>query len=491
MPDSMSVMDGREPLQEAGGDDGRGTGWRRREVGGYRCRRLRRGWAEHAGHVREVEHGEEDAHAFDDGGPELGVQLEPVVLVPALDGGDALRVLARRPGVFFDAGRDAERGESVEQFLVVGSAEAAAGGRFPFAVRERVRVRAKAGRRNENAGRWWRPVERAGLFDLLADALGVDGAVVEVAEGHPLVGERPVEFDEPADQVGVRLLPEGFLALAEELVEQGGDGVGERVAVHGGRQRVPLPAPAEGEFDVIVAPSGVFEVGADVVAEVALDFEDESGGPLLRVRGLPREELLGEGAHTGGGLSGPDGAEDGDPGIQAPLGKGEPGGPPDLAWLAGMVAFSDHERGRVVVRRVGPARQGSAAEAAVPAAGAEPEAIGTGDDHDAHEGHDGRHQEMPGADERVEAGVFEPDEVEDGNVAGRGEGARCDGPREREDREQEGGDQPPAEQAVGRFGCAREAVYREVGPRPAARRREAAWRTMTQPRERVTQAGAR
>ena len=37
------------------------------------------------------------------------------------------------------------------------------------------------------------------------------------------------------------------------LVEQRRDGVGERVAVHGGRQGVPLIATAEGEFDVVAS----------------------------------------------------------------------------------------------------------------------------------------------------------------------------------------------------------------------------------------------
>ena len=54
-------------------------------------------------------------------------------------------------------------------------------------------------------------------------------------------------------------------------------------------------------------------------------------------------------------------------------------------------------------------------------------------------------------DHRVEAGVFEGDEVEEGHVAGRGEGAPCKRPRECEEREKDGGDEPPAEQAVGRF----------------------------------------
>ena len=369
----------------------------------------------------------------------------------------------RRPVVVLDGGRDAEGVQGVEQVFVVGCAGAVVAGGLPLVIVEAIRVESdRATAYQDVRGRRWSR-ERVGLFDLLADAFGVDGAVVEVAEGHPLVGERTVEFDEPADEVGVRLLPEGFLALAEELVEEGGDGVGKRVAVHGGRQGVPLPAAAEGEFGVVVLPAGVFEVRPDVVAEVSLDFEDESGGPLLRVRGLPREQLLGEGAHAGGGLAGPDGAEDGDPGIQAPLGEREPGGPPDLARLGGMVDFPDHERGRIVVRRRGPARQGPAAKATVPPAGAEPEAVGAGENHDSDEGHDGRHHEVPGADDRVEAGVFELYEVEKGNVTGRGEGTRCDGPRERDEREKDGDDDPPAEKAVGGFGGVGEVVHGKGG----------------------------
>ena len=247
------------------------------------------GGAEDAGHVREVEHGQEDADAFDDGRPELGVELEPVVAVPAFDGGDALGVLARRPAVVLDGGRDAEGREGVEEFPVEGGPDAFAARGLPFVVGEGVRVRPEVAGRDEDGGAGRRAGERVRLLDLLVDAVGVDGAVVEVAEGHPLVGERAVEFDQPADEVGVRLLPEGLLALAEELVEQRRDGVGERVAVQGGGKGVPLPAAAEGEFGVVVAPAGVFEHGADVVAEVALDFEHEGGGPLLRVRGLPRE----------------------------------------------------------------------------------------------------------------------------------------------------------------------------------------------------------
>lgn len=138
-----------------------------------------------------------------------------------------------------------------------------------------------------------------------------------------------------------------------------------------------------------------------------------------------------------------------------------------------MVNFPGHERGRVVVRGRGPARQGRAAKAAVPPAGVEPVAMGAGEDQDAAEGHDRRHQEVPGTDDVVGGGVFEPDEVEKGHVTGRGGGTRCDGPPEREGREREGDDDPLAEQPVGRFGDAGKLVHKTgAAARPAARRRD-------------------
>ena len=116
-----------------------------------------------------------------------------------------------RPAVF-DAGGDAEGSELVEQLFVVGCAGAVVAGGFPLVIVEAIRMESDSASRNQDPGDRRRPGERVRLFDLLADAAGVDGAVVEVAEGHPLVGEPPVEFDQPADEVGVRLLPEGLLA---------------------------------------------------------------------------------------------------------------------------------------------------------------------------------------------------------------------------------------------------------------------------------------
>ena len=57
--------------------------------------------------------------------------------------------------------------------------------------------------------------QRLGLFDLGGEKVGADGAAVNILQGDPAAGEDPVEFDDPAHQVGIGLLPERFLALAE------------------------------------------------------------------------------------------------------------------------------------------------------------------------------------------------------------------------------------------------------------------------------------
>ena len=68
----------------------------------------------------------------------------------------------------------------------------------------------------------------------------VNGAVVHVAQRHPSAGQHPVQLDDPADQIRVGLLPERFVALAEALIQEGRDRVGERVRIEpGGIERVP------------------------------------------------------------------------------------------------------------------------------------------------------------------------------------------------------------------------------------------------------------
>ena len=54
-----------------------------------------------------------------------------------------------------------------------------------------------------------------GLLNLGREQFLVDGAVVDLLQSDPLAGEYAVELDDPAEQIGVGLLPERLLALAE------------------------------------------------------------------------------------------------------------------------------------------------------------------------------------------------------------------------------------------------------------------------------------
>ena len=60
------------------------------------------------------------------------------------------------------------------------------------------------------------------------------------------------------------------------------------------------------------------------MAEVSLDFQDQAGRPALGIARLPGQDLLGERVHTGRGLAGTHGPENGHSGVQSPLRDNEP-----------------------------------------------------------------------------------------------------------------------------------------------------------------------
>ena len=70
---------------------------------------------------------------------------------------------------------------------------------------------------------------------------------------------------DPADEVRIGLLPEGFPALPEELVDECRDAVGERVGVEERVvEGVPLPGAAKPDLEVVVPEPGVAQDAADV-----------------------------------------------------------------------------------------------------------------------------------------------------------------------------------------------------------------------------------
>ena len=86
------------------------------------------------------------------------------------------------------------------------------------------------------------------------------------------------------------------------------------------------------------------------MAKIALDFKDERGGAALGIRRLPAQELARERVHTGGGLAGPDGAENRHAGIEAALGDRQPLGGRALGEFDRVMHFADDD-GRAVRRR--------------------------------------------------------------------------------------------------------------------------------------------
>ena len=85
--------------------------------------------------------------------------------------------------------------------------------------------------------------------------------------------DAPVQFDDPAHEIRIGLLPERFSALAEELVDEGCDAVGERVGVEQRIvERVPLQRAVEPDLEVVAAAPGVVEDAANAVAEAGISL---------------------------------------------------------------------------------------------------------------------------------------------------------------------------------------------------------------------------
>ena len=342
--------------------------------------------------------------------------------IPPLDGLDLLTELAPRSApALLRRVCDLEFLEPVPECGVeLASRLVRAGHRLPAPFPEGFLVSGEILGRDDGPHRAEPVGQLAGLADLPAEQFRIHRAAVDVLQRDPAPRQEPVQFDDPAHEIRIGLLPERFSALAEELVDEGGDAVGERVGVEQRIvERVPLQRAVEPDLEVVAAAPGVVEDAAHAVAEVALDLEHKGTGPAPGPVGLPREELLGERVHAGGGLAGADGADDEHAGVEPRLGNDEPGGPLALARNDGMVELADHERGRVVLGRGGPG--GEPAPAAAPCGRLKPhppdrEAHAPGKDDD-----DGRDRVVPDADHGVKARIVVGDEVQNRVAAHAGE----------------------------------------------------------------------
>src|SRR5712664_3923516 len=137
--------------------------------------------------------------------------------------------------------------------------------------------------------------------------------------------------DDELHQIGVGLLPKGFLATPEEVIQKRGDVVGEGVCVEVALKWVVAILGIEADFDVVFSPAVACEDFFDSVAEVPFYLKDEATNPPFRVACAVSQNLLRERIHAAARFSRPDCAEDGNTSQQAPLGDDEPLG--IFGWL--------------------------------------------------------------------------------------------------------------------------------------------------------------
>ena len=205
------------------------------------------------------------------------------------------------------------------------------------------------------------------------EQLGVDRAFVDIEQGHVVIGDL-VQLDDELDEVRVGLLPERFLAFAEEIVEQRSDVVCERIGVEVVVQRVVSVLGVQVDLDVVVLASVALEDVFHLVAEVAFHFEHESADALVGVVSPVGDQLLGVWIHAAAGLARADGSEDRNACEESPLGNGQPIGMLGGHRFPGVVHLSEHQEEFVAPARVGIGRQGHRFDLAVGSKGEDVEA---------------------------------------------------------------------------------------------------------------------
>src|SRR5215831_16097303 len=123
--------------------------------------------------------------------------------------------------------------------------------------------------------------------DLALQHVGANSALVDIEKGDVILGNFVKKNDE-LHKVGVCLLPEWLLASPKEVVDQGGDSIGECVGIKSVVQGVVAEIGIETDFDVISLAPEAAKDGAYFFAKVALDLKYESADAFLWVPRLIR-----------------------------------------------------------------------------------------------------------------------------------------------------------------------------------------------------------
>ena len=152
---------------------------------------------------------------------------------------------------------------------------------------------------------------RSRLLYSAFEQIRVDRTFIDIEE-RDVIESDLMKQDDEFYEVGVGLLPEGFLAPAEQVVQQRSDVVGEGVGVEVVVKRVVAVLGFEADFDVVAGASVPREDFLHLPAEVAFHFKNESADAPVGVFGAIGQNLLGEGIHADCRFSRADRPDDGD-----------------------------------------------------------------------------------------------------------------------------------------------------------------------------------
>ena len=175
----------------------------------------------------------------------------------------------------------------------------------------------------------------------------------------------------------------------------------------------------EADFEVVLTTAVALQQIVDGVAEVAFDFEHQSGSFLPMVVSLPAEELFGEGLHAGRSLAGADGSDHGDSGEEPFLGEDKPVGGFGFDRLGAVMGFADHQRDRFILAGGRPGRE-RPASAVVAAHAGKPDLPHGKEQRSAHAGCGPRREIVPADDAVEEKRIVQLDHIEERIRAGAG-----------------------------------------------------------------------
>src|SRR5277367_145113 len=146
----------------------------------------------------------------------------------------------------------------------------------------------------------------------------VDRPLVDIEERH-IIKSDLVKKDDELHQIGVGLLPKGFLATPEEVVQEGGDVVGKSVCVQVALKGVVQILRIEADFDVVFSSAVACEDFFDSVAEAPSYLKDEATNPPFRVACAVSQNLLRERIYAAARFPTPNCAKDVNAREQTPL----------------------------------------------------------------------------------------------------------------------------------------------------------------------------